>query len=236
MSKKEQNIKGTPFYPIFVDLKGKKVVLVGGGAVAQRKVQTLLAYGADIALISRDITPVLRGYVEREEIGFLDREFSEDYLEGAFMVVAATDDSALNHRISQASRKRGLLVNAVDQPADCSFIVPAILRRGDLLIAVSTSGKSPALAQTIRGELEEKFGREYEVFLRIMGRLREEVLSRGLSQNENSRLFHQIIDAPILEALATKNWEEAASIFNRILGTRFSPDEVMHLSEATGGV
>jgi precorrin-2 dehydrogenase / sirohydrochlorin ferrochelatase len=230
MREKKRNARETSFYPIFVDLTGKKVVLVGGGAVAQRKAQTLLGYGADIALVCRDMTPALRGYVDSGEIQFRDSEFREDHLENAFMVVAATDDSTLNHRISQISRKRGLLVNAVDQPADCSFIVPAILRRGDLVIAVSTSGKSPALAKKIREDLGEKFGTEYEAFLRILGRLREEIFSRGLSQQENSRLFHRLIDSPILEALARQDWEKAASLLNHILQTRYSSEEVMHLS------
>jgi precorrin-2 dehydrogenase/sirohydrochlorin ferrochelatase len=109
------------------------------------------------------------------------------------------------------------LINAVDQPADCNFIVPSIVKRGDLSIAISTSGKSPALARKIRKELEEQFGNEYETFLILMGRLRERVLSKGLLQKENSRIFHEIVNSGVLNALARDDWEEVEAILKKIL-------------------
>jgi len=187
------------FYPVFVQLEGKKVVVVGGGNVAYRKVLALLECGAAIHLAGRALTPELKQMVENEEIHFLGREFSEDSLENAFMIIAATDDKDLNHHISTCARKKGVLVNAVDQPPDCDFIVPSILKRGDLQIAISTSGKSPALARRIRKSLEVQFGEEYETFLAMMGRLRKEILSLGLPQKENSRIFQKIVDSDLLE-------------------------------------
>jgi precorrin-2 dehydrogenase / sirohydrochlorin ferrochelatase len=187
------------FYPVFVQLEGKKVVVVGGGNVAYRKVLALLECGAAIHLAGRELTSELEQMVEKGEIRFLGPEFRVEYLERAFMAIAATDDKDLNHHISTRAREKGVLVNAVDQPPDCDFIVPSILKRGDLLIAISTSGKSPALARRIRKSLEAQFGQEYELILAMMGRLRKEVLSLGLPQKENSRIFQKIVDSGLLE-------------------------------------
>ena len=187
------------FYPVFVQLEGKKVVVVGGGNVAYRKVLALLECGAAIHLAGRELTSELEQMVEKGEIRFLGPEFRIEYLERAFMAIAATDDKDLNHHISTRAREKGVLVNAVDQPPDCDFIVPSILKRGDLLIAISTSGKSPALARRIRKSLEAQFGQEYELILAMMGRLRKEVLSLGLPQKENSRIFQKIVDSGLLE-------------------------------------
>jgi len=177
------------FYPILVDLQGKKALVVGGGKVAQRKIESLLEYGASVHVIARELTAELEQLRSRKRIELLGGEFSEAHLEGAFLVIAATDDALLNRRVSQEAQKRGLLVNAVDQPADCNFIVPSVLSRGDLLIAVSTSGKSPAFARKVRLELDQHFGKEYGFFLNLMGNLRKEILRLGLSQEENKKGF-----------------------------------------------
>lgn len=190
------------FYPIFVQLEGKKVLVVGGGNVAYRKVLALLECGASIYLAGRELVTELAQMVEKEEIHFLGREFKDEYLDNVFIIIAATDDKDLNHRISTCAREKGVWVNAVDQPPDCDFIVPSILKRGDLQIAISTSGKSPALARRIRKGLETQFGPEYEIFLAMMGRLRKEVLSLGLPQKENSRIFQKIVDADLLEGFS----------------------------------
>jgi precorrin-2 dehydrogenase/sirohydrochlorin ferrochelatase len=216
------------YYPVLIHLDGKKVVVVGGGTVAERKIETLLEYGADVQVVSRDLTPRLRKYSEGGTIGFLGQEFNEDCLEEAFMVIAATDDPRLNHQVSQKAKEKGLLVNAVDQPSDCNFIVPSILRRGDFLIAVSTSGKSPALAKKVREALEERFGNEYESLLILMGRLREEILSQRLSQNENRRIFHELVNAPVLEAIARKDWNGVAMILNGIIPGRVTSKDVIN--------
>ena len=222
------------YYPILVDLKGKKVIVVGGGAVAHRKIERLLEYGAQVHVISKELTAPLTTYLEEGKIELLGREFKENDLKGAFMVIAATNDALFNQRVSKAARKRGLLINAVDQPSDCNFIVPSILKRGDLLIAVSTSGKSPALAKKVREELEESFGNEYKPLLVLMGHLRKEVLSRQLSQDENRRIFYELVNSRILEAIAKKNWNEVATILNRISGTQLSPEDVTRIvSEAS---
>ena len=205
------------FYPIFVQLEGKKVVVVGGGNVAHRKVLALLECGAAIYLAGRELTPELKQMVEKREIHFLGREFKDEYLNNAFMIIAATDDKDLNHQISTSAREKGVWVNAVDQPSDCDFIVPSILKRGDLQIAISTSGKSPALARKIRKGLEAQFGQEYETFLAMMGRLRKEILSLGLPQEENSRIFQKIVDADLLENFSDGSPQKMAEYLKNIL-------------------
>jgi precorrin-2 dehydrogenase/sirohydrochlorin ferrochelatase len=149
------------YYPVALDLNGKSVLVVGGGNVAERKVESLLAYNALIHIISRDLTYKLQSLVESGKIHRIDESFTEKHLEGILMVVAATDNKELNHRVSECAVKKGLLINAVDQPADCNFFFPSVVKKGDLSIAISTSGKSPALAKRIREELEIQFGNEF---------------------------------------------------------------------------
>ncbi|HDZ23111.1 MAG TPA: bifunctional precorrin-2 dehydrogenase/sirohydrochlorin ferrochelatase [Desulfobacteraceae bacterium] len=130
------------YYPVFLDLNHKRALVVGGGLVAQRKVETLVNYGASISVISRELTGRLEEMAAEGILQYLGPEFRDEYLEGVFLVIAATDDPMLNHQVSQRAQDRGLLINAVDQPEDCNFIVPAIMSRGDLQIAISTSGKA----------------------------------------------------------------------------------------------
>ena len=205
------------FYPIFIELEGKTVLVVGGGNVAQRKTETLLKFGASIRIVSRELTQKLKKLVESKEIRHIGEEFKDEHLNGALLVIAATDDKLLNQKISESARVKNLLINAVDQPSDCNFIVPSIINRGDLLIAISTSGKSPALAKRIRKDLEGQFGSEYEVFLALMGRLRTEILSLGLSQKENSRIFNEIVESDILKSMAQDDWEGVESALRCIL-------------------
>ncbi len=205
------------FYPVCIELEGKTVLVVGGGRVAQRKVETLMKFGASIQIVSRQLTNKLKEMVESKEIHHLGEEFRDEHLGGAFLVIAATDDERLNRKVSESAQKRCLLINAVDQPSDCNFIVPSIVNRGDLLIAISTSGKSPALAKKLRKELEVQFGSEYETFLTLMGCLREEILSMGLSQDEKSRIFNEIVDSDILKSLAQGDMAEVESTLRRIL-------------------
>jgi precorrin-2 dehydrogenase/sirohydrochlorin ferrochelatase len=221
------------FYPLFLDLRGRKVLVVGGGTVAQRKVETFLEFGGSVFVAARELTAALKKHVEEGRIRFAGEEFREDDLRDAWLVVAATDNPDLNRRVSECARHRGILVNAVDQPSDCTFIVPSVLRRGDLVIAVSTSGKSPALAKRVREQLEQIFGVEYESFLTLMGFLREEILSRGLSPEERSKIFRNVVRSDVLERLRSGDWEGAASTLNRLTGTTLSSLDVKRTLKGT---
>jgi precorrin-2 dehydrogenase len=215
------------YYPVFLNVTHKNTLVVGGGLVAQRKVETLLASGARVSIVSRDLTPALRGLADQGRIEYKGTVFREDFLDGIFIVISATDDSELNHKISVVAQERGLLVNAIDQPEDCNFIVPAIIRRGDLQIAVSTSGKSPALARKIRKELEHHFGEEYEKMLLLMGNVREWILSRGLPQEKNRRMFHALVDSDMMQAIARGDRKRSEDILLDVFDDEISPDRLL---------
>lgn len=220
------------FYPILVDLSGKRALVVGGGKVAQRKIETLLEHRACVQVVARELTAALEELRRAEKIEFLGEEFSEALLEGTFLVFAATDDASFNRRVSQAAQQRGLLVNAVDQPADCNFIVPSVLSRGDLLVAVSTSGKSPAFARKVRVELERHFGEEYGFFLNLMGNLRKEILCLGLSQEENKSAFESLVYSDLLGAIREKDWDRVAQIIGKVLGRSVSKNQILDFLKA----
>lgn len=220
------------FYPILVDLQGKKALVVGGGKVAQRKIETLLEHGATVQVVAKELTASLEELRRAGRIEFLGEEFSEAFVDGAFVVFAATDDASLNRRVSRTAQQRSLLVNAVDQPADCNFIVPSVLSRGDLVIAVSTSGKSPAFARKVRVELEQSFGEEYGLFLNLMGNLRKEILRLGLSQEENKSTFEDLVTSDLLTAIREKNWDLASQIIEKVLGRPVSKNQMLDFLEA----
>ena len=216
------------YYPIFVQLDQVPVLIVGGGSVAQRKIEFLLEYNAEITIISSILNSKLKAMVEAGKVHWKGRNFSEKDLEGIFLVIAATDDKELNHKISVSAKKRGLLVNAVDQPDDCNFIVPSVVRRGNLAIAISTSGKSPAFAKKIRKKLGKQFGLEYDSFLVLMGHIREEVLSLGLTQAENSSLFKRLVDSDIVEAIGQDNWSKVKFRLEEILPGGLSAERILN--------
>jgi len=205
---------------------------VGGGKVAQRKIETLLEHGATVQVVAKELTASLEELRRAGRIEFLGEEFSETFVDGVFVVFAATDDAALNRRVSRTAQQRSLLVNAVDQPADCNFIVPSVLSRGDLVIAVSTSGKSPAFARKVRVELEQSFGEEYGLFLNLMGNLRKEILRLGLSQEENKSTFEDLVTSDLLTAIREKNWDLASQIIEKVLGRPVSRNQMLDLLEA----
>lgn len=193
------------FYPIFLNLNKQKCLVIGGGKVAERKVNSLLECGAQVKVVSPEITEKLKEMVKSGTIEHICRKFCSSDLDDVFLVISATSDEDLNNKIAQECRKRNILVNVVDDPEKCSFIVPSVVRRGDLSIAISTSGKSPALAKKIRQELEAYFGPEYGEFLEIMGEIRKKILTEIPSQEERKKVFNKLIQSDILELLKRGN-------------------------------
>lgn len=177
-------------YPIFMQLKGKRCVIIGGGSVAQRKLQGLLAAGADeIWVISPSLTPQIVSLASDGEINWFQREYNDGDLAGASLVFAATNDKRLNAEIAAAADRLGILVNAVDDADKGSFISPSIVRRGDLLLAVTASGASPALSQQIKKELAALYGPEYEEITIVLRRFREKVLNSLLDEQERQSVL-----------------------------------------------
>lgn len=161
------------YYPMFVDLRGKTCVVVGGGRIAERKTLDLIKTGGKIKVISPELTPRLRKEKDRGTIRHIGRRFRPSDLKGAFLVVAATDDQAVNEQVAGA---RDILINVVDQPALCNFIVPSSIKQGPLSIAISTSGTSPAMARAIRKDMEDFYGPPFGEYLRDVKRQREKAL------------------------------------------------------------
>ena len=177
------------YYPAFLDLQGQGCLVVGGGQVGERKVKTLMECGAVVHLVSPELTPFLEAVVRQGRVRLLAPEFLPEHLEGMFLVIGATDDPEANQRISRAAQSRNLLCNIVDKPRECNFIVPSQVHRGDLVIAVSTGGRSPALAKKIRQELEKLFPDIYSSYLALLGRIREYMLAQGFTQARNQQIF-----------------------------------------------
>jgi len=171
------------YYPIFLNIKGKKCVVVGGGEVAFRKVRALLGCGAKVVVVSPTLNSDLAQLAEVGTISVISREYEPKDLTDAVIVVAATDIAEVNQNIAKKARKHGILVNVVDRPEASDFIMPSFVRRGDLVLAVSTSGASPALAKKIRMRLEQTFGEEYSPLLSLIKEVRQELKEQQLRVN-----------------------------------------------------
>ncbi|MDY6912202.1 MAG: bifunctional precorrin-2 dehydrogenase/sirohydrochlorin ferrochelatase [Chloroflexota bacterium] len=184
------------YYPIFLDIKGKRCVVIGGGTVALRKVNMLLDHGASVELISPEICTEISELAKSSAVKTRHREYQHGDLEGASAVIAATNDSDVNEKIANEATERGILINVVDVPRLSSFIVPSYLRRGDLTIAVSTGGKSPALARKIRSELEKSFREEYAILVSLIEEVRSELMDRGI--RVSPKCWQQALDLQTL--------------------------------------
>ncbi|MBI5182514.1 MAG: bifunctional precorrin-2 dehydrogenase/sirohydrochlorin ferrochelatase [Nitrospirae bacterium] len=206
------------YYPVFLNLRNKKAVVVGGGSVAERKALTLLSCNADVSIISPEITPRLRRLVKEEKIEYIKKGYENKDIKDAFIVVAATNDRGINEAIYKAAERYGCLLNIVDKPESSNFIVPSVISRGDLTIAVSTGGKSPAFAKRIRKELEQKYGKEYEVFLKAMGMVRERLLKNVSSEKARRLIFNKLVHSNIIGLLKKGNRERFYKEIEKIAG------------------
>lgn len=185
------------YYPVSLNIKRKRCVVIGGGEVAFRKVRMLLDFGGEVEVVSPALCPALAALEHEGKVKVTHREYRRGDLEGAFVAIAATDDPAVNERVAHEARGCRALLNVVDVPELSDFIVPSYLRRGDITVAVSTAGRSPALARRIRGELERQFGPEYALLLGIVEEVRSELRARGI-------------------AVSPERWQEALDL-NRLL-------------------
>jgi precorrin-2 dehydrogenase/sirohydrochlorin ferrochelatase len=207
--------KTLKYYPVFWNIAGKKCVVVGGGEVAERKVTRLLESGAKVFVISPQLTPGLTRLNEKNIISHIAQEYSSEYIYGAALVIGATDDENTNAVISSDARNKGIPVNIVDDPQKCDFILPALMERGDLAIAIGTGGKSPALARHLREELESKYGNEYEIFLNILGILRTQMAKNsGVGKD----WFSSLLVAGMLDVIKEKDWEKVKMLIKKITG------------------
>jgi precorrin-2 dehydrogenase/sirohydrochlorin ferrochelatase len=186
-------------FPAFLKLEGRKCLVVGGGAIAEQKLAGLTDAGARVEVIAPRASSSIRSLVESGSVTWRAREFAASDLDGAFLVIAATGDVAVNTQVFREAERRGILCNAVDEPERCHFYYPAVVRRGDLQIAISTNGKSPALAQRIRLELESLFDSSYEPWLQWLGHVRDLYFRRQMAREQRIRALHQIASRPVFE-------------------------------------
>jgi precorrin-2 dehydrogenase / sirohydrochlorin ferrochelatase len=205
------------YYPVFLDLQNIPCLVIGGGQVGERKVKTLQSCTAKVYLISRELTPYLGEEVRQGRIDLLAQDYRTEFLTGKFLVIGATDDQILNEKIGREARDLGILCNIVDKPQECNFILPSLISRGDLTIAVSTAGKSPALAKKIRQDLERVFPEIYGFYLELLGQIRNEILGRKMSQQENQKIFQNLINSPVLSWLETGNLESLFDFMDHLL-------------------
>ncbi len=213
-------------YPLFALIDERPCLVVGGGAVGERKVQDLLVAGARVTLVSREITPGLAELAAAGRIHFIQGDFNPQHLEGMTLVVGATDDQAVNREVSAAAQARCLFVNIVDAPELCTFIVPAQVRRGPLAIAVSTGGASPALARQVREELEQRFGPDYGRYVRVLQAARDQVLDRRRGHPDNPRLFKRLITGSLQEAIVKGDRARALAVLEEALGEVLASEEL----------
>ena len=203
------------FYPVLLRLDNKPVLIVGGGKVAERKVLSLLKCGAKVYIVSRELTPVLRGLLDDGKINLLGRDFLPEHLHNKFLCVVSTDDMEFNIRVAHVAKEKGVIVNVVDYPVECDFIVPSVIRRGDLVIAISTSGKSPAFSKAMRKELESLYGPEYGVFLDIIGAIRGFLIRSGVPQEKKDKVFEELWNSDLIDKIRKDDVAGMAQIIAR---------------------
>ena len=206
------------FYPLFADLKGKKVVLVGGGRVAARKAEALLAAGADLTVISPQLSPGLEELASEGRLLHVPRAYRHGDLEEAWLAVAATDDAQVQKEVYQEACQRRIFCNVVDQPDLCSFIVPSQVRRGELVIAISTGGRSPALAKAVRKELEERYPPYYARYIGLLGKMRDHLMQNVSDPAARREKCLALADPRVLEWLKSEKWDNIRRWMQEICG------------------
>jgi len=186
-------------FPIFLKLEGRRCLVVGAGNVGEPKIQSLLAVHAEVVVVAPEATITVQGWAESGTITWNRRGFESSDLDGAVLVIAATGSEATNEAVFLEAKRRGILCNSVDDPERCDFFYPAVVRRGDFQVAISTAGHSPALSQRLRIELEEQFGPEYAGWVNELGRVRQELFATDMNPEDRKRRLHELASREAFE-------------------------------------
>lgn len=203
------------YYPVLLDVTDKPVVVVGGGLVSQRKLRLLLDSDARVTVIAPQATERIRAWASQGKIAWVVREYREGDLAGAWMAIIGTDDPAVNRRIVDEAHARHILINTADNAENCDFIVPAVVRRGDLTLAISTGAGSPAMARYLREELERLFPPEYAQLLQVLSEARVEV--RRLAVSPDAERWQECIDDELKALIRAGDMEAAKTRLLRML-------------------
>ena len=191
-------------FPIFLKLAARRCLVVGAGPVGASKIESLLLAGAEVRAVAPRATPAVRAWAHTGRIRWEARGFRPSDLNGVFLVVAATSSAELHEEIFQEARRRYVLCNIVDDPARCDFYYPAVLRRGQLQVAISTGGRSPALAQQLKKELEKQFEPEYEAWVEQLGEARQRLFTRPIDPERRRRLLHRLASRRAFDAFLSR--------------------------------
>jgi siroheme synthase-like protein len=202
-------MKKYPYYPIFLDIENRSVVIIGGGNVCARKAETMMNYGAKVTVVAPEFHPDIEKYAAEGVLEIRRKKYDESDLDGASVIIASTDDEAVNTQIATDARRRKIPVNVVDVTHLCEFIVPAIIEKGSVQLAVSTGGKSPALARTLKEDLQKLVGPEYAEVNDALGSLRDAAKKTLPTDVDRKRFFDGIIARNILGMLREGKRREA---------------------------
>jgi precorrin-2 dehydrogenase/sirohydrochlorin ferrochelatase len=205
------------FYPIYLNLENRRVVVIGGGEVAERKVESLIGTGAAITVISPEITPMLDSLAQENKIQIHRRAYASADCEGAALVFSATDDADVSRAVFSEAAKAGALVNTADQPELCDFIMPAVVRRGDIAIAVSSGGTSPGLAGQLRNKIAGIVGPEYAQLAELLSQCRREIRLRVPDPLQRKALHNRILNSDIIDRLKRNDREGAERRLREII-------------------
>lgn len=197
-------------FPLFLRLDGRQCLLVGAGNIASQKIQGLLGAGAIVHVVAPVAGPVLSEFIREGLVCWSQRVFRSSDLDGTVLVIAATGDPDVNEVVFREARRRGILCNAVDEPERCDFYYPAVVQRGDLQIAISTAGRSPALAQRIRKELETQFSHDYAGWLSWLGDVRTRLFRKPMDPERRKRTLHRIASSGFYDRFIAARQKKAA--------------------------
>ena len=189
------------YFPVNINLKSQKCLVVGGGLVAERKVLSLVGGEAKVVIVTPKLTAKLKHLHEENKIECINRSFEMSDLEEVFLVICATNNEALNKQIADKCLEDSILVNVVDDPSKCNFLVPAVVRQGPLCISISTGGASPVLARKIREDLEKEYGLEYSGFLDLLREIRPEIINKYKDPEVRKRVFECLVYSDILDLI-----------------------------------
>ncbi|MFH0812593.1 MAG: bifunctional precorrin-2 dehydrogenase/sirohydrochlorin ferrochelatase [Pseudomonadota bacterium] len=209
-------------YPISLILKDRRVAVIGGGEVAERKIMSLLDTGAKITVIAPEVTNTIKSLAEEKRLCLKQRDFAESDGEGSFLVFVATNSNKLNRKVSRMARGKGFWVNCVDVPEECDFYVPSFFRRGSLTLAVSTAGKIPALAKKVNRELQRAFGEVFAEYVDLLAKVRENIIKeRSFDSQKKKELLEALMGSRLLDLLKEGKRQEALTVIRDFLKENF---------------
>ena len=213
-----KDVKNVPCYPINLQISRQPCMVVGGGSVAERKVAALLAAGGVVTIVSPYLTKLLTLLVEEKAIIHIARAYQQGDVNGFFIVICATDNGEVNKLIAEEGMSVGALVNVTDAPELGNFSVPSQISHGDLLLTISTGGKSPVLAKRLREELEERYGPEYGIYLELVAKARTQIKKQLSTAKEREAFWRKTLDQEVIVLLKEGKIKEAEAKINNAIG------------------